>query len=95
MSAGPHYLKPLPPRVRFGGGGGFFAYPSVQVRKCRQLRDFSISDKHRCPSWINRLFTAIDLDATDDRRCGPLVLLIEQSLAEVPESGVATAPRLN
>ena len=31
MSAGPQYLKTLPSTVRFGGVGGFFTCPSIQV----------------------------------------------------------------
>ena len=40
MSADSSYPKPLPSMVRFGGVGGFFSCPSVQVRKCRPTRGF-------------------------------------------------------
>jgi hypothetical protein len=78
----------LPSTVRFRSVGGFFAYPSVQVRKCRQLRDFSICDKHRCRSWINRLFTSINLNATDGlflalRASGPIDRAESSRSAEV------------
>ena len=33
MSAGPPYLKPLASTVRFGGVGGFFAYPEVTAKE--------------------------------------------------------------
>src|ERR1700730_3138788 len=39
-SAGSPYPKPLASMVRFGGIGGFFSFPSVQVRKCRPVPRF-------------------------------------------------------
>jgi hypothetical protein len=39
-SAGAPYSKQFASMVRFGGVGGFFSYPSVQVRKCRPAPRF-------------------------------------------------------
>jgi hypothetical protein len=80
---------------RRGGVGGFFARPSFSKMPSSSeafqfLPNFDAS-------WINRFFTSIDLDATDDlflalRASGPIDRVESCLSAEVPESGIAIAP---
>src|SRR5689334_14146197 len=56
MSAGSPYPKPLPSMARFGGVGGFFSYPFVQVRKCRPAPRFFAFRQTLMPEFEQPLF---------------------------------------